>query len=30
MDFFKKLNKILAKPAIRIIKLYQYTLSPDK
>lgn len=30
MDFFKKLNKNLAIPAIRIIKLYQYTLSPDK
>ncbi len=30
MDFFKKLNKALAKPAIRIIKAYQYTLSPDK
>ncbi len=30
MDFFKKLNKLLAKPAIRIIKGYQYTLSPDK
>jgi len=30
MDFFKKLNKVLAKPAIRIIKAYQYTLSPDK
>jgi len=27
---FKKLNKALAKPAIRFIKLYQYTLSPDK
>lgn len=27
---FKKLNKALAKPAIRLIKLYQYTLSPDK
>ena len=30
MNFFKKLNKILAKPAIRGIKIYQYTLSPDK
>lgn len=30
MDFFKRLNKALAKPAIRIIKLYQYTISPDK
>ncbi len=30
MDFLKKLNKILAKPIIRIIKGYQYTLSPDK
>ncbi len=27
---FKKLNKALAKPAIRFIKLYQFTLSPDK
>ncbi len=27
---FKKLNKALAKPVIRFIKLYQYTLSPDK
>ena len=27
---FKKLNKAQAKPAIRLIKLYQYTLSPDK
>lgn len=30
MHFFRKLNKALAKPAIRLIKLYQYTLSPDK
>ena len=30
MSFFKKLNKILAKPAIRMITIYQYTLSPDK
>jgi len=30
MEFFKKLNRVLAKPAIRIIKIYQYTLSPDK
>lgn len=27
---FKKLNKALAKPAIRFIRLYQFTLSPDK
>lgn len=27
---FKKLNKALAKPVIRFIKIYQYTLSPDK
>ncbi len=27
---FKKLNKALAKPVIRLIKIYQYTLSPDK
>lgn len=30
MDFFKKLNKALAKPTIRLIKIYQYTISPDK
>lgn len=27
---FKKINKALAKPVIRLIRLYQYTLSPDK
>lgn len=27
---FKKLNKILAKPVIRLITIYQYTISPDK
>jgi len=30
MNIWKKLNNLLAKPAIRFIKLYQYTLSPDK
>ncbi|MFA7298074.1 MAG: methionyl-tRNA formyltransferase [Candidatus Absconditabacterales bacterium] len=30
MAFLKKINKILAKPMIRAIKIYQYTLSPDK
>ncbi len=29
MKFLKKINKLLAQPAIRIIKGYQYTLSPD-
>ncbi len=30
MTFFKKLNKILSLPVIWIIRIYQYTLSPDK
>ena len=30
MNFLKKINKWLAKPLIRIIIIYQYTLSPDK
>lgn len=30
MDFFKKINKHLAIPVIRLIRLYQYTISPDK
>ena len=30
MYFFRTLNKILAQPVIRLIKIYQYTLSPDK
>ncbi len=30
MSFLKKINKVLAKPAIFLIRIYQYTLSPDK
>lgn len=30
MTFFKRLNTIIAKPIIRFIKIYQYTISPDK
>lgn len=29
-NMFKKINKILAKIAILGIKIYQYTISPDK